>query len=175
MLIELRKGMTLHPGTFTAVIAPEKVMISALNSNTDLQRFLFLYVSGNYSRLLTSISRSSKNFDIRRAFTAHQLFTILKEASHTVLLLEHDPTLFEGAENMLPQIAGMLKDAGHESLVILYTPSVDRPFSVLMRQADRIIEIAPAEDIIGTTPHRSSRPHRTGTNLPYSQRTLEVS
>ena len=91
MLIELRKGMTLHPCTFNAVIAPEKVMISALNNNIDLQRFLFLYVSGNYSRLLSSINRSSKNFEVRRAFTAHQLFTILKEVSHTVLLIEHDP------------------------------------------------------------------------------------
>jgi DNA polymerase I len=175
MLIELRKGMTLHPGTFTAVIAPEKVMISALNSNTDLQRFLFLYVSGNYSRLLTSISRSSKNFDIRRAFTAHQLFTILTEASHTILLLEHDPTLFDGAENMLPQVAGMLKDAGRESLVILYASSVDRSFSVLMRQADRIIEIATAEDIVGTPRYRSSRSYRSGFKLPNAQRTLEVS
>ena len=35
-------------------------MVSALNNNLDLQRFLFLYVSGNYSRLLSSISRSSK-------------------------------------------------------------------------------------------------------------------
>ncbi len=106
MLIELRKGMTLHPGTFNAVIAPEKVMVAALNNNTDLQRFLFLYVSGNYSRLLSFISRSSKNFEVRRAFTAHQLFTILKEASHTVVLVEHDPTLFDGAEVMIPQIAG---------------------------------------------------------------------
>jgi DNA polymerase I len=87
-------------------------------------------VSGNYSRLLSSINRSSKNFEVRRAFTAHQLFTILKEVSHTVLLLEHDPTLFDGAENMLPQIAGMLKDISRESLVILYTPSIDRPFCI---------------------------------------------
>jgi hypothetical protein len=42
MLIELRKGMTLHPCTFNAVIAPEKVMISVLNNNIDLHRFLFL-------------------------------------------------------------------------------------------------------------------------------------
>jgi hypothetical protein len=175
MLIELRKGMTLHPCTFNAVIAPEKVMVSALNSNPDLQRFLFLYVSGNFSRLLSSISRSSKNFEVRRAFTAHQLFTILKEVSHTVLLIEHDPTLFEGGETMLPQIAGMLRDIGRESLVILYTPSVDRSFSVLMRQADHIIEIAPADDRVGTALHRSSRSHRSGDNLPYAQRTLEVS
>jgi len=41
---------------------------------------------------------------------------------------------------MIPQIAGMLKDIGRESLVILYTHSIDRSLSVLMRQADHIIE-----------------------------------
>ena len=175
MLIELRKGMTLYPGTFNTVIAPGKVMISALNTNTDLQRFLFLYVSGNYSLLLSSINRSSKNFEVRRAFTAHQLFTILKEASHTILLLEHDPTLFDGAEEMILQVAGMLKDIGRESLVILYAPSIDRSFSVLMRQADHIIEIAPADDLAGTTPNHSSRSDRYRGTPPYAQRTLEVS
>jgi len=175
MLIELRKGMTLHPCTLNAVIAPEKVMISALINNIDLQRFLFLYVSGNYSRLLSSINRSSKNFEVRRAFTAHQLFTILKEVSHTVLLLEHDPTLFDGAAEMMPQIAGMLKDISRESLVIVYTPSIDRSFSVLMRQASHIIEFAPAEDFIGTPQYRSPRSHRYSETLPYAQRTLEVS
>ena len=175
MLIELRKGMTLHPYTFNAVIAPEKVMISVINNNIDLQRFLFLYVSGNYSRLLSSINRTSKNFEVRRAFTAYQLFTILKEVSHTVVLLVHDPTLFDGAENMIPQIAGMLKDISHESLIILYTPSIDRSFSVLMRQADHIIEITPADDTITNAIHRRSRSLRNSENRPYAQRTLEVS
>ena len=174
MLIELRKGMTLHPCTLNAVIAPEKVMISALNNNIDLQRFLFLYVSGNYSRLLSSINRSSKNFEVRRAFTVHQLFTILKEVSHTVLLIEHDPTLFNGAEIMIPQIAGMLKDISRESLVILYAPSIDHTFSVLMRQADHIIEIVPADETIGNALYRKSRSLRNSENLPYAQRTLEV-
>jgi len=175
MLIELRKGMALLPCTFNAVIAPEKVMISALNNNVDLQRFLFLYVSGNYSRLLSSINRSSKNFEVRRAFTAHQLFTILKEVSHTVVLLEHDPTLFDGAGEMMPQIAGMLKDISRESLVILYTPTINHSFSVLMRQADHIIEITPADDTITKAIHRRSRSLRNSENRPYAQRTLEVS
>jgi hypothetical protein len=174
MLIELRKGMTLHPCTLNTVIAPEKVMISALNNNMDLQRFLFLYVSGNYSRLLSSINRSSKNFEVRRAFTAHQLFTLLKEVSHTVLLIEHDPTLFDGAAEMMPQIAGMLKDISRESLVILYTPSIDRSFSVLMRQASHIIEFAPADNFVGTPEYRSPRSHRNSETLPYAQRTLKV-
>jgi hypothetical protein len=76
---------------------------------------------------------------------------------------------------MIPQIAGMLKDIGRESLVILYTPSIDRSFSVLMRQADHIIEIAPSDNLFGTTLSRSSRSHRTSETLPYAQRTLEVS
>ena len=175
MLIELRKGMNLYPGTFNAVIAPEKVMVSALNSNADLQRFLFLYVSGNYSRLLTAIDRTSKNFEVRRSFTAHQLFTILKEASHTVVLVEHDPTLFDGAEVMIPQIAGMLKEVGRESLAILYSPSADHTFSLLMRQADHLIEIAPADDRDGTARYRSPRSPRMKGAIPYAQRTLEVS
>jgi hypothetical protein len=53
------------------------------------------------------------------------MFThLLKELSHTVLLFEHDPTLFNGAEEMMPQIAGILKDISRESLVISYTPSI---------------------------------------------------
>ena len=92
-----------------------------------------------------------------------------------VLLLEHDPTLFDGEENMIPQIAGMLKEVGRESLVILYTPSIDRSFSVLMRQADHIIEITPVDNVSGTTLYRSSRSPRNGRTLPYAQQTLEVS
>ena len=166
--------MTLHPGTFNGVIAPEKVIVAALNGNPDLQRFLFLYVSGNYSRLLNSINRSSKNFEIRRSFTAHQLVTTLKEASHTVVLVEHDPTRFEGAEDLIPQIAGLLKEVGRESLVILYTPTMDRTFSGLIRQADHIIEIAMAEDTPGRTPHHRLRLQRGGDSRPYAQRTLGV-
>jgi hypothetical protein len=58
MQIEIRKGLALQPGTFSAVIAPEKVMVAALNSNVDLQRFLFLYIGGNYFRILSGIQRS---------------------------------------------------------------------------------------------------------------------
>ena len=66
MQIEIRKGLALHPGTFNAVVAPEKEIVSAINGNTDLQRFLFLYISGNYSRILSGINRQSKNFDVQQ-------------------------------------------------------------------------------------------------------------
>lgn len=174
MRIELSKGVTLQSGTFNAVIAPEKVIVAAINSHADLQRFLFLFVCGNYSRLLSGINRTSGNFEIRRAFTAHQLFTIVKEASHTIVFVEHDPTMFDGAEKMIIPVSGALKDVGREALVILYTPSMDRPFSALMRSADRVFQIT-APDGSMDRPQRSARSYRIGGPLPPAQTTLEVS
>jgi DNA polymerase I len=112
---ELRKGLALQPGTFSAVIAPEKMMIAAINSNADLQRFLFLYISGNYSRILAGLNRSSKNFEVRRSFTAHQLLSTLRESGHTVIFVEHDPSLFDNAMDTIEPIAGALKEAGRRS------------------------------------------------------------
>lgn len=145
MQIEIRKGLTLQPGTYSAVISPESVMIAALNSNADLQRFLFLYVSGNYSRILHGLSRTSSNLEVRRAFTAHQLFTTLREAAHTVIFVEHDPSLFDGAAAMTGPVADALREAGRESLVILYSPVPDRTFSALARTAGHYIEIVAIE------------------------------
>ena len=173
MLIELRKGMTLSPGTFNAVIAPEKVMVSALTASADLQRFL--YVSGRYSRLLSCIKRSDGNAEVRRACTARQLIALLQEVRHTVVFLEYDPAVLDGAEEMIPQLGGILRDIGRESLVILYAPSVDRSFSLLMRHADRFIEITAANDLGGTTMYRCYHSLRYREIVPYSQQVLEVS
>ena len=173
MLIELRKGMTLHPGTFHAVIAPEKVMVSALTASADLRRFL--YVSGRYSRLLSCIKGSAGNAEVRRAFSARQVFALLQEVSHTVVFLEHDPAVFDGAEEMIPQVEDILREIGRESLVILYAPSPDRSFSLLMRHADRIIEITAANDLGGTTLYRCYHSLRYREIAPCSQQVLEVS
>ena len=173
MQIEIRKGLALQPGTFNAVIAPEKVMVAAINGNADLQRFLFLYIGGNYSRILSGINRQSRNFDVRRAFTAHQLFTMLREAGHTVVFVEHDPSLFDGAAAMLEPVAGALKEVGRESLVILYTPVADRTFSALARKADHFIEIYAVEETRYPV-HTSSIMRQRGLRTN-GQRSLEVS
>jgi DNA polymerase I len=174
MRIMLRKGLTLQQGTFTAVIAPEPVILSALNDNPDLGRFLFLFLCGNYSRLLSRISRTSSNFEIRRPFTADQLLTALKEAGHTVIFIEHDPTLFDGADRLLAPVAAALREAGHEALVILYSPAMDRSFAALARQADRVIEIVHEDEPEYRRQERDSRSRRpAGTPAP-AQKTLEV-
>lgn len=173
--IELRRGMYLYPGSYNAVVAPETVMAAAINNNADLQRYLFLHISGNYSRLLSRINRGSKNFDVQRAFTAHQFLSVIRGAAHTIVLIEHDPLIFEGAENMVAPIAMALKDAGRDALVILYTPAIDNRFAALMRHADRVIEIAAAEDLSSRTPPRNLRMQRNGGPLVSGQKTLEVS
>jgi len=173
MQIEIRRGITLQPGTFNAVVAPEKQIIAAINTNTDLQRFLFLYIGGNYSRVLSGINRQSKNFDVHRAFTAHQLFTSLREAGHTVVFVEHDPSLFDGATAMLEPVAEALKETGRDSLVILYTPVADRTFPALARKADRYIELIPIKAT--SNPIRTTRLMRQYGQRPNGQRTLEVS
>ena len=138
MRVELQKGLVLQPGTFNAVVAPEAVVISMINTNEDLQRYLFLFVGGNYSRILSGIHRTATNFDIRRAFTAHQLFTTLSEASHTFIFVEHDPTLYDGAGDMITPIAGLLNEISRESTVVLYSPTPDRAFRALIRDANRV-------------------------------------
>jgi hypothetical protein len=174
MLIMLRKGLTLQQGTFTAVIAPEPVILSALNDNPDLGRFLFLFLCGNYSRLLSRINRTSSNFEIRRPFTADQLLSALKEVSHTVVFIEHDPTLFDGAERLLVPVAAALRDVGHDAMVILYSPAMDRPFAALARQADRVIEIVPVDEPVYGRQYLGSRSCRQDNPPVQSQKTLEV-
>ena len=173
--IELRRGMYLYPGSYNAVVAPETVMAAAINNNADLQRYLFLHISGNYSRLLSRINRGSKNFDVQRAFTAHQFLSVIRGVAHTIVLIEHDPLIFEGAENMVAPIAMALKDAGRDALVILYTPAIDNRFAALMRHADRVIEIATTDDLSSRTPPRNLRMQRNGGPLVSGQKTLEVS
>ena len=73
------------------------MFVQALNRNLDLQRFKVLYVSGNYSAILSKLDRRFTELDIRRGFTVFQLLTILEEAHHSLILVEHDPMIYGDA------------------------------------------------------------------------------
>ena len=158
MRVELQKGLVLQPGTFNAVIAPESVVISMINSNADLQRYLFLFVGGNYSRILSGVHRTATNFDVQRAFTAHQLFIILSTASHTFIFVEHDATLYDGAKDMITPIAGLLNEISRESTVVLYSPTPDPEFRALIRDANRVYFLLVPEELKDC--YSNSRTHR---------------
>jgi hypothetical protein len=69
-----------------------------------------------------------------------------------------------------------LRDAGRELLVMLYTPVIDRAFSSLIKRADRIIELAPINELSPREPVRCIRIQRNGGPLLKGQQTLpEVS
>ena len=69
-------------------------------------------------------------------------------------------------------IAGALREAGRESLVVLYTPATDRTFSILARKADRYIEVVPV--VLDTKPMRTARAMRQLGRRPSGQMVLEV-
>ena len=51
------------------MIAPVEMLAGALNSHLELQRYKILFISGNYSRILSWLNRNFTELEVRRAFT----------------------------------------------------------------------------------------------------------
>ena len=64
--------------------------------------------------------------------------TVLEEARHSIILIEHDPTLYEDAVEMVEYVSRALSDAAKESAVLLYSPGADPFLEDLARNADRV-------------------------------------
>jgi len=137
MEFKLQPGIKIQSGTFSAVIAPDNLILSVLNGNEAFQRFMFLFVRGNYSRVPPGIHRRSTHLDHQRAFTSHQLLNILQGAYHTIVFVEHDETLYDGAEEMLDPVSSAMRDLARNALLILYAPRWDATLDVLSKLADR--------------------------------------
>jgi hypothetical protein len=139
MELELQSPLTLVPNTFNVLVGPKEMLADSLNHNPkELQRLQVLYVSGNYSRILDKLDRRFIDLDVRRAFTAYQLMTILKEAYQTLIIIEHDPSLFEDAGVMAEYVGQALKEASENSAVLLYSPRTDRYLEEVSKFADRV-------------------------------------
>jgi len=80
----------------------------SLNSHMELQRHKILFICGNYSRILSRLNRNLTELEVRRAFTVFQLMTIPEEKHHSFLIVEHDPLLYEDAEEMVECLAQAL-------------------------------------------------------------------
>ena len=105
MEFELYPTIILRPRSFNALLAPREMFVQALNSNLNLQRFKVLYISGNYSVIFSKLDRRFTELDIRRGFTVFQLMTILEEAHHSLIIVEHDPLLYEDAGEIVDYVA----------------------------------------------------------------------
>jgi hypothetical protein len=138
MDFELYQSITLRSRSFNALLAPREMFIQALNSNLNLQRFKILYVAGNYSAILGKLDRKFTNLDVRRGFTVFQLMTILEEASHSLIFVEHDPMLYEDAKEMTEYVSQSMMGAAKNAVVMLYAQVADLYFEELVENADRV-------------------------------------
>ncbi len=120
MDFELYPTVTLRSRSFNALLAPHEMFIQALNQNLNLQRFRVLYITGNYSAVLSKLDRRFEALEIRRGFTVFQLMTILEESHHSIILIEHDPLLYEDAQEMTEYVSMALREAAKEAAVLLY-------------------------------------------------------
>jgi len=68
MDIELLPTVSLLPETFSILVAPVELLAGAINSHPELQRYKILFISGNYSRILSRLDRNITELDVRRAF-----------------------------------------------------------------------------------------------------------
>jgi DNA polymerase I len=138
MEIELHPAVSLQEDTFNVLVAPVEMLVDAMNSNSNLQRYKVLFVSGNYSRILSRLNRNVTELDIRRAFTSFQLMTILEENHHSFLIIEHDPLLYEDASEMVEYIAQHLRQTSREATVLVYSPALDPHLEKMTQLADRV-------------------------------------
>ena len=125
MEIELLPTVSLLPETFSVLVAPVEMLAGALNSHLELQRYKILFISGNYSRILSRLDRNFTELEVRRAFTSFQLMTILEENHHSFLIVEHDPLLYEDAGEMVEYLAQALRQTSRGATILLYAPALD--------------------------------------------------
>jgi hypothetical protein len=138
MDLRINDRIILQPGRFNAMIAPPDLVLKGINSNPVIGRYTTLLVSGNFSRLLDGISRTSGNFEVRRSFTVHQLLAVLREDGHSIVIVEHDPTLYDDAGDAKRVVPPTMKELSRDVLFILYAPVMDPAFAYLAHTADHL-------------------------------------
>ena len=105
--------------------------------------------------------------EIRRGFTTFQLMTILEEACHCLIIVEHDPMLYEDSAEMVEYIQQALKQAAHEAMVQLYSLGIDLFLEDLAKGADRVFYFEEG-------PRDTSRPTAKTWLKMKDQKTLEA-
>jgi hypothetical protein len=138
MEIELHPAVSLLPETFNVLVAPVELLVESLNNHLELQRYKILFICGNYSRILSRLDRNFTELEVRRAFTVFQLMTILEENHHTILIIEHDPTLYEDATEMVEYVVQALRQTSREATILLYSPALDPHLEKMTELADRV-------------------------------------
>jgi hypothetical protein len=136
MEFELAPAISVLTGMFCAMIAPEELVLPAL-TNPDNRRYLFLYLAGNTSGILPALVKRPGNMEVRRAVSPGQLAAEIRVARHSILFVEHDPSLYTSEEDTA-SVAHALKGASEGAVVVLYAPRADPWFDLILSRADQV-------------------------------------
>ncbi|MHC1629409.1 MAG: hypothetical protein ACXQTG_00415 [Methanoculleaceae archaeon] len=147
MIDPLHPAFLAHSGRFTVLVAPDPVAGETFSRIADpAEGRLLLFICGNFSRILRRLPRRSRDFHIQRAFTAHQLLTALGDAYHTIVWVEHDPSLYAGVDPALVRrIAAAFREAAESQAVILSARRFAGAVRIFAEEADRIIAVQPPD------------------------------
>jgi hypothetical protein len=136
MEFELAPTISVQTGTFCAMIAPEELVLPVL-TNPDNGRYLFLYLAGTTSGILPALAKHPGNMEVRRVVSPGQLAAETRAARHSILFVEHDPSLYTCEENAEP-VAHALKGASGDAVVVLYAPRAEWWFDLILSRADQV-------------------------------------
>jgi len=179
-------------GGLTALRSPVEVAVAAVKDYLEIHPFSMLYICGNYSRVLDHLDG---DFDVRRAFTAYQLFSILEDVYQDVVFIEHDPLLFEdvfggngeygsggrgvggnkvGNYSIAENLSLAVRDVAKGRLIIYYSPFNDPFFNIIAKNSDRVLifEKEPNGYFIVDSERGCRKLHHRF--LPKGQTTLEI-
>jgi DNA polymerase I len=172
MDLRINDKIVLQSGRFSAIVAPTEIILAGLNDNPVLERYTSLLIGGNFSRLLNGMNRTSGNFEIQRAFTVHQLLTILREDDHSVVIVEHDPTIYDDAGDTKRLVSPTMKDVSRNCIFVLYAPAMDPSFAYLTYKADYLMYYDNENEFPNPGIKNYSRSGKRKKGLPQSQKTL---
>ena len=136
MEFELTPAVSLYTGTFSALIAPEELVLTAITSPKN-SKYSFLYLAGPVSGILPALARPPGAMEIRRVVSPLHLAGEVRAAQHTIVFVEHDPSLYGCDEETVPPARAMAAGAGG-SVMVIYTSKTDARFDLVLPYTDRV-------------------------------------
>jgi hypothetical protein len=138
---ELHPLFAVRSGTFSICMAPGEALVGVLRAALLRERLRTLYICGNYSRVLSHLDRRYPDFHVRRAFTVFQLLTILEEADESMIIIEHDPSLYDDVPEIVRHVGMALLDRAQHATVLLVSTGFDPVLGALSGWAHRVMYI----------------------------------
>lgn len=138
MDIDINSTVSIQPETFNVMVIPAEMLIEALDSRQIILHHRVPLVCGNFSRILGSLNRNITTPEVRRGLASFRLMAILDENLHTVLIVEHDPLLYEGSVEMAECEARSLRQTSGVSTIMLYSPTMDLHMQTMAEAARRV-------------------------------------